>query len=192
MRLKIFGPAALAAMALMAFTASSATATTLEVKGTKQTSTVTWIWSFAGVGLLFEDTSGLVLNTCTASTAEGKDSTATTGTTVSGPVSSLTFSSCTEGSITVDAAGSISIENISGTTNGTVRSIGMKFTTPSPLGTLTCVTAASPGTDIGTLTGVASGKAKVDINAALNCGIITARWVDVYVLTGPEGLGVTS
>jgi hypothetical protein len=73
-----------------------------------------------------------------------------------------------------------------------VRSIGAKITSPSPFGALTCVTAASPGTDIGVITGVASGNATEDINAVLNCGIITAKLTGTYVTTSPGGLGITS
>jgi hypothetical protein len=99
---------------------------------------------------------------------------------------------CKENPIVVENAGSLTVENISGTTNGTVRSIGAKVKTPSPFGTLTCVTAAAPGTDLGTLTGVASGNATMAVNASLNCGLITAKWTATYTVTTPTGLGVTS
>jgi hypothetical protein len=103
----------------------------------------------------------------------------------------MSFSKCTEGSVIVDAAGTLSVERIAGTTNGTVRSNGAKVTVPSPLGSLTCTTS---NTDIGTLTGVASGKARMDVNAVLNCGFFlpSAKWEGSYVVTSPEGLGVTS
>jgi hypothetical protein len=192
MKLNGFGPALLAAMALMAFTASSATATTLEVAGVKQTGAVSFKTKpKVSVTITLSDTSGFFANSCTASTIEGKTS-VFTGATVSGPYSTMSFSSCKEEPVVVDTAGSFSIENISGTTNGTVRSIGAKVTSPSPFGSLTCVTAASPGTDIGTLTGVASGTSTTDINAALNCGLITARLTGTYETVSPSGLGVTS
>jgi hypothetical protein len=92
----------------------------------------------------------------------------------------------------VDHTGSLTIENISGTTNGTMRSIGTEWTAPSPFGTLRCVTAALPGTDLGTLTGVASGNATIDVSAALNCGAITAKLTATYTVTSPAGLGVRS
>jgi hypothetical protein len=189
---KILGLVAVAALALMAF-ASTASATTLEVKGVKQTTDVTIKSSLkSGTSALLSDTFGFFANTCTASSVEGSDSTRTTGTTVEGPISALSFSSCKEEPVVVDTKGNLSVEWISGTTNGTVRSIGAKVTSPSPFGALTCVTAASPGTDIGTLTGVASGFATMDINATLNCGLITAKWTGTYSVTSPEGLGVVS
>lgn len=181
------------ALTVMGFVAASiASATTLEVKGTKQTGSVTFKTSLkSGTSTLMTDTFGAFFQTCTASVVEGKTNTFT-GTTVSGPISSETFSSCTEEPVTVDLPGSLSVENVAGTTNGTVRSINARWTMPSPFGALACVTASSPGTDIGTLTGVASGSATLHLAATLNCGSITAKWTGTYTVTSPEGLGVTS
>jgi hypothetical protein len=190
---KILGVVAVAALALMAF-ASTASATTLEVGGVKQSGSVAIKSSLkSGTSALLADTAGFFANTCTASAVEGSTST-TTGTTVSGPISALSFTSCATEPVTVDTKGSLSVENIAGTTNGTVRSIGAKVTVPSPFGLLTCVTAAAPGTDIGTLTGTgnSASHATMDINAALNCGSITAKWTGTYTVTSPTGLGVTS
>jgi len=201
---KILGPVAMAALALMAF-ASTASATTLEVKGVTQTSAVTIKSTLkSGTTALLTDTSGFFANTCTTSTVEGSDSTAKTGTEVEGPISSevkegvtvwkLSWGTlatpCTEGNPTVDAGGSLSIARIGTTTNGTVKSKNATVTVPSALGKLTCTTPAE-GTDLGTLTGVASGTATMDISAVLSCGI-TAKWTGTYVVTSPEGLGVVS
>jgi hypothetical protein len=115
-----------------------------------------------------------------------------TGETVSGPISSLSFTKCTSSPVVVDTAGSLSVQRIGATTNGTVRSSGAKVTVPSPLGgTLTCVTGE--GTDIGTLTGVKAGNAKMDINAVLNCGFLapSSTWTGEYVVTSPHGSGVS-
>jgi hypothetical protein len=183
---KILGVAAVAALALMAY-ASTASATTLETGGLKQSGAVT-LEASANGSILLSATGGGFANTCTASNVLGTTSTFT-GTTVSGPISSLTFSKCTNEPVTVDAAGTLSVEAITGTTNGTVRSNGAKVTVPSPFGTLTCTTS---NTDIGTLTGVAVGTATMDINAVLNCGIFlpSAKWEGKYNLTtngGKEG-----
>jgi hypothetical protein len=192
---KILGVVAVAALALMAF-ASTASATTLYVKGVKQTGAVTIHATLkSGTSALLEDEAGFFANTCTESTVHGVTS-VFTGTVVSGPLTTgsagLSFGSCKENPVEVESSGSLSVEQISGTTNGTVRSIGAAVKTPSPFGTLTCVTGASPGTDIGTLTGVTSGNATMDINATLNCGSITARWTATYTVTTPEGLDVES
>jgi hypothetical protein len=190
---KILGLVAAAALALMAF-ASTASATTLEVKGVKQTTDVTIESSLkSGTSALLTDTFGFFANTCTVSTVKGTDSTKTTGTVVTGPISSLSWGTtatpCKEGNPVVHKAGSLSVEWISGTTNGTVRSEGAEVTVPSALGLLTCTTPAEGGTDLGTLTGVKEGNATMDINAVLNCGI-TAKWTGTYVVTSPAGLGV--
>jgi hypothetical protein len=193
MTFKVLGSTLLTAMGLMAC-ASTASATTLELGGVKQAGAVTIGWSVkAGGSIEWVDTGAFFVNQCTSSTLQATTSTVT-GTTVGGPVSSLTFTSCATEPVTVDTKGSLSVENIAGTTNGTVRLIGAKVTVPSPFGLLTCVTAASPGTDIGTLTGVAStaSHATMDLNAALNCGSITARLRGSLVFTIGAGLGVTS
>jgi hypothetical protein len=174
---------------------SSASATFLEVGGAAKNEEVKLEASLkAGTFLNLTDTGGGFINRCTASTVEGKTEAPFTGTTVGGKVSALSFSSCLKEGVVVDQAGSLSVEHIAGTTNGTVRSVGAQVTVPSSLGTLTCVTAASPGTDIGTLTGVASGNATMDINAVLNCGFFlpSAKWEGSYSVTSPGGLGITS
>jgi hypothetical protein len=189
---KILGVVAAAAMALMAF-ASAASATTLEVGGVKQNAAVTVHATLkAGSSAILKDTGGAFANTCRESTVEARTS-ALTGATVSAPISSLTFSSCTEEPVVVDAPGSIIIENIAGTTNGTLVSTGGKITTPSPFGALTCTTT---NTHMGSLTGVASpaSHATMDINAVLYCGFFlpSVRWEGTYTVTSPTGLGVTS
>jgi hypothetical protein len=165
--------------------------TTLEVGGVAQNKEVKTIASIAsGSSWLLTDTAGFAANTCTASTLEGHTESPFTGTTVSGPVTSLSFSSCTEGNPTVESLGTLSVERIGTTTNGTVRSNGAKIKVPSFFGNLTCTTS---NTDIGTLTGVASGKAKLDLSAVLSCTVLsTAKLSGTYTVTTPEGLGVTS
>jgi len=189
--LKMLGLAAVAAMALMAIGAGSASATTLEVKGVAQNSAVEITASLkTGTSALLQTTSGAFANTCTASHVSGK-TTSFSGATVGGPIASLTFTSCTSSPVVVDAAGSLTVERIGATTNGTVRSSGAKVTVPSPLGgTLTCVTGE--GTDIGTLTGVKEGNATMDINAVLNCGFLapSSTWTGTYTVT-TANLGVT-
>jgi hypothetical protein len=185
---KILGIAAFAALALMAF-ASSASATTLEVKGVTTLEPVT-IEASSSAALL-SDTFGLSQNKC-ASTVKGTTNKRTSSSTyVEGPISSLTFTSCEREGVVVHKAGTLKVDWISGTTNGTVFSEGAEVTTPSPGGTLNCKTSTtSPGTDIGTLTGSASKNATMTINASLNCGSITAKWTGTYTVTSPLGLGV--
>jgi hypothetical protein len=194
---KILGVVAVAAMALMAF-ASTASATTLETKGVAVNAEETIHATLeAGTSALLADTGGFFANTCTESTMFGhteKDSTGDyTGPTVAVQITTLTFNKCKEEPVVVDTPGTLTITHITGTTNGTVRSIGAKVTSPSPFGALTCTTAASPGTDVGTVTGVKEGSATMDINAVLNCGFFlpSAKWQGSYSITTPN-LGVTA
>jgi hypothetical protein len=184
----------LAALALAALAgASSASATTLELAGAAQNKSVSIEATLIPGGSSQQtETFGALVGTCTASTIKWATVTPFSGTTVSGPISSWSWSSCTEGTTVVDAAGTLSIERIGTTTNGTVRSNGTKFTTQSFFGTLACSTS---NTDIGTLTGVGKGTehAKLDINAVLSCTVVgSVKWSGVYTITSPTGLGVTA
>jgi hypothetical protein len=181
-------------LALMGL-ASTASATTLEVNGVAQAKSVTLSASLkAGISTMLTDTFGSLppLNTCGVSAIQMTTS-VVTGSTVSGPVKiGPTFESCTEGNAVVDTLGTFTIERIAGTTNGTLRSIGTKVTWSSSIGPLTCITSSTTGTDLGLLTGVASGNATLDINAVLSCGPVDTKWQGTYTVTSPTGLGVTS
>jgi hypothetical protein len=190
--LKILGLMAVAAMAVMAFTAASASATTLAIGATKQTGAVTIKSSLkTGTSAILKDEFGTTTDTCTTSTVEGKTSTFT-GAAVSGPISSLTFSNCTH-TTTVLANGSLSVTQIAGTTNGTVSSSGAEVTVNSTFFGASAVCKTGAGTDIGTLTGVTSGNATIDINATIGCGILgNSSWTGTYTVTSPTGLNVES
>ncbi len=194
-------PMRIAATVLMALTtalvgASSASATTLEIGGVAKNAEVVLETSIAPGGSFLEtDTFGATINTCTSSTMKWHTSSPFTVAdpgTIGGPITSLSWSNCAEGNPTVDAAGTLTIQHIGSTTNGTVRWSGLKLTTPSLFGTLTCTTS---GTDIGTLTGVAKSTehAKFDFSAVIPCTVIgTAKWSGTYTVTTPTGLSVTS
>jgi hypothetical protein len=188
----MIGIVAVAALALMAF-ASTASATTLETNGVKQTKAIELKASLSGSSIL-RDTSGNFANTCTQSTAAGSNTTSVTGTTVSGPISSLSFTKCTHESIIVDKLGSLSIEWLK-ETSGTVRASGAEVTVPVTIfGGVVKATCTTNNTDLGTVTGVSSGNAPLALNAVLNCGTFlpSAKWEATYLFTGPAGLGVTS
>ncbi|HWC48777.1 MAG TPA: hypothetical protein VG448_07845 [Solirubrobacterales bacterium] len=184
---KILGVVAVAALALMAF-ASTASATTLETKGVATNASETIEASIASGGsALLTDTNNIAANTCTSSFMKVTTTTPFTGVTVGGPISFLGWSNCTQGNPTVDAAGTLSFENIAATTNSTVRSNGAKITVPSFFGNLTCTTS---NTDIGTTSGKREGTATFTINAVLSCTIIsTAKWTGTYTITAPINLG---
>jgi hypothetical protein len=167
----------------------AASATTLEVGGVTQIGAVTV--EAISFSVVLRDTFGVSANKC-ASTVEGTTS-VKTGAVVSGAISTLTFKPCEREEVVVHTKGSLSVERIGATTNGTVRSIGAVVTTPSPYGILTCTTLASPGTDVGTLTGVgAGGTATIDVKATLSCGI-SAILEATYTATGAnKALGVAA
>jgi hypothetical protein len=190
MKLKLLGAVVLATMGLTVIGSSSAMATTLEVGGVTKNASVSMEWSLKFV-VIWRDTFGVTANSCTASTVKGSTVSPFTGATVGGPLSTLTFSSCSEGNPTTDAAGTLSVERIGSTTNGTVRSNGAKVTVPSFFGTLTCTTS---NTDIGTITGVSSGNATVDIKGVTSCTVVGTTVIEaVYAITGANAaLGVTA
>ncbi|HET8815686.1 MAG TPA: hypothetical protein VFM51_12130 [Solirubrobacterales bacterium] len=187
--LKMLGVAAVSAMAFMAF-ASTASATTLEVGGTTKNEPITITASLeSGTSAELFDTDEFTQNTCTTSHVHGTTST-TTGSAVTGALSTLTFTNCTR-LVTVHAPGKLEIRWTEAT-KGIVSSEEATVTVRVPLiGYVTCRTHTT--TDIGTFTGVSSGNATLHINAVLDCGSIpSAVWEGDYEVTSPSGLGVSS
>ncbi|HEX6206456.1 MAG TPA: hypothetical protein VFZ29_11690 [Solirubrobacterales bacterium] len=191
MKVKILGLAGLA-MGIMALAVSSASATTMEWAGVTRNSSV-------GITANLEKSSFTVLsrtdttpgNTCGSSTALGATSSPFTGTTVTAPLTELTFTSCNY-AVTVDQSGQLYFQHISGTTNATVFSENAEVTVGTVWGfTVNCKTGT--GTDIGKLTGVSSGEATLDIDAVLNCGFLlpSGVWKGTYRMWG-NGLGVSA
>jgi hypothetical protein len=191
---KMLGLAAISAMALIAVSAGTASATTLEVDGVTRNSRVDISASLkANTSAAMTSTSGGTLfKTCTASTLAGHTTGPYTGTTVTGPLTTVIFAGCTSNT-TPHQFGLFHTEHIKGTTNGTVRLSGAEWTTYSTIfGTyLNCKTGE--GTHLGILTGAAAGKhAELHVNAVLNCGFTSKRWVGTYTVTSPTGLGVSA
>ena len=190
-----FRKVALVAMAATLVTlvgAGNASATTVEVGGSPKSDKLEITASLeSGTSIVLARTDGSLASTCTASHLSGSIEAPYTGTVVTGPISSLSFSSCTR-PVTVHKAGKLYFEHISGTTNGTVFSEEAEITFSTAFGTVNCKTNA--GTDIGTLTGVKEGNATLHINAVLNCGFLlsSASWKGAYTVTSPSGLGVTA
>ncbi|MDQ2629689.1 MAG: hypothetical protein M3Y75_01755 [Actinomycetota bacterium] len=172
--------------------ASTASATTaLEISGTpkKEKAEVTASLK-SGTSSVLARTDGVLLNTCTESHLGGSTESPYSGKTVTAPLSGLSFSSCTR-PVAVHKMGTLHVEHIFGSTNGTVSSSGAEVTVGSPVGTLNCKT--EEGVDIGTLTGVKEGHATIDIDTVLDCGFLvhSATWKATYTVTSPTGLGVT-
>ncbi len=195
MKLKALGLAAVAAMAFLAFAASSASATTLEVGGVTQNSEVTFEISLeSGSSLVTSRTDGSLANTCLNSTMKGTTASPFTSATVTSPISTLSFESCTR-PLSVHKPGTLHFQHIAGTTDATVSSSGSEWTVGSPFGTLNCKTGA--GVDIGRLTGTdgtPATHAQLDINAVINCGFLvpSAKLAGTYLVTSPTGFGVSA
>ena len=189
--LKMLSLAAIAAAALMAF-AGPASATTLSVGGVTKNSSVSIEASLkSGTSAILKDKNGTTNDTCTGSSVSGSTSTFTG--TPSGAVSALTFTGCSH-TTTVITKGNLSVTWTSGT-NGTVSSSGAEVTVKSTVFGVSAICKTGAGTAIGTLTGVSSGSATMDINATtLDCGALgTSSWTGTYVTTGANAaLGVES
>jgi hypothetical protein len=131
------------------------------------------------------------------STLEGEVKPSDYGEPISFPLSSLTFTGCTNGWVAdVTAKGSLEVHAIAGTNNGTVTSTGMTVTF-TRFG-LEC-RYQTTATDIGTLTGskATGGTATIDLSAALPrhggsflCGGSTAQLTGSYKVPTPDYLDV--
>lgn len=189
----IFAVVAAAAALAMLASAGSASATTLETNGVKKAEPITLEASLTtGTSTVFKDTNGVVLNTCTSSTIEGRDGvtfTALNAGPISGALGQLAFANCVHEGSAIDKLGNFTVEWINGTTNGTVRLNETELTMPlTILGMVVKVKCTTANTDIGTLTGAAAGGiSEIDVNAALFCGASqpSARWEGTYVMTVP-------
>jgi hypothetical protein len=189
--LKMLGLAAVAAMALMAF-AGPASATTLSIAGVKQTKAVAIEATInAGTSAVLKDTNNATVDTCTGSTVKGSSASPFTGATVTGAISSLTFTGCSHKTVVIKP-GTLHITHTSGT-NGTVSSSGAEVTVESTIFGASCIAKTGIGTNIGTLTGAttATGHAAMAINGVIPMGLCgDAVWTGSYTVTSPTGLGV--
>lgn len=200
MKLKMIGLATLSALSMMAFATGSASATTtLEIGGVTQNGPVTLTMSLAeGTSSVTARTDGSFANTCTQSQMHW-NTTIFTGTVVTGPLTGhpngtpsdgMSFSGC-EGSVTVHDPGTLEIDHIDGTTNGTVYWEDGEVTESTPFGTVTCKSGST--SHLGTLTGTATGHATLHIDTVFNCGFLvpSMKWEATYIVTSPTGLGVS-
>jgi hypothetical protein len=188
--LKMLGQIALMAAALVAVAGvGTASATTLAITGVVQNRVVeTTATVKAGTSNLLKDEFGTTTDTCTESLITA-DTESFTNPSIGGIVTKLVIGKCTH-TTTVIAPGKVSFTWTSGS-NGTVSSSGTEVTVQSTFFGASAVCKTGAGTNIGTLTGVSEGNATLDINAALNCGILgKASWTGTYIYTSPHALKV--
>lgn len=210
---KMLGLLAVAAAALMAFAGTASATELTNAQGDK-----------LGVGTEIHAESegatsltGTITITCQKSTVEGEVTNAGgAGITVSGHVSTLTFTECGNHTVTVKNAGSLEIhtefeetgdpktshETAAATGNGTLTSTDAEVTVllhSFLLGTVHCIYKTNE-TDIGTLTGsknVAGKTATLDINSVSIPRVTTdsacgnhSTWEGSYSVTNPDYLDV--
>jgi poly(3-hydroxybutyrate) depolymerase len=143
----------------------------------------------SGSSLILKDSGGTTATTCTGSEVKGK--TEAGGTTVTMPVSTLTYSGCSD-TTTVLKPGKIHIA-WSSTTDGTVSWSESEVTVVSTAFGASAVCKAGASTTLGSLTGAKSEteQATLDVNAKISCGILgTATLTGTYKATSPTGLVV--
>ncbi|HEY5941595.1 MAG TPA: hypothetical protein VIT89_01880 [Solirubrobacterales bacterium] len=182
--------AAFSVTALMGLGAVSASATTFEAGGSAKNEAIAITASLQpGTTLVMSNTPGWFANKCTASHMQGATTSPFTGPTVSTHLTTLTIAECTA-PVTVHKPGTLEVVWSNGT-SGTVFAEGTQLTVTISGTTIFC----APGkTHFGTLTGVASGHATLDVNAVVNCGFLlpSLKVEAKYIVTSPTGLGVTS
>lgn len=186
--LKILALGTVAALALAAFIASGASATTLEVGGVVQNSSVKIEASVAsGTSMVLSRTDGSLANTCTTSNVTASTVSPYSTEDVGGPISTLTFESCTR-PVTVHKAGAVTLRRIAGTRDLTVFWGEGEVTVNTPFGTVNC----KPGvhTHWGRITKL-SPRSIWHVSIVLNCGFLlpSAVWKGSYEITSPAELG---
>jgi hypothetical protein len=183
---KILGLLAVAAAAMMAFAVSASATTVTSPTGTKATPTIHAVNEGGHVVLANSNA-----NIECSSTVEGKVESHGEGVTAKGNISSLSFTSCTNGwtvEVNPVAKGSLEAHWTSGY-NGTLTSNGTTVTAilHTIFGPITCRYLTS-NTSIGTLTG--GNPATLDIEASIPfhsggglCGSGNSAWSGKYVAT---------
>jgi hypothetical protein len=199
--LKNLGLAAVVATALIAFAGTgTASATVLCGNSTGTTKCTEAYAEGTEIKAVNEGTTTLTTSfkniECSESTVGGKvTNPGGKSTAVSGSVETLTFGGC-NCTVTVLKKGTLSVTQISGTDNGTLKSSGAEVTASCStiFGTVHCIYATNE-TDLGTLTG--GNPAKMDISSANIPRLTTsalcdesANWDATYKVTGPTPLYV--
>jgi hypothetical protein len=194
--LKMLGLAAVAAAALTAFIGGSTASATVLCKTTTTPCAspyakgTTFVPTLTGSNVM-ESLGGEILATCTGTSIKVKIENAGSSTsTVSGPVTEMMASNCTNPTTTIKL-GSLEIHHIAGTDNGTVTGLFSEVTLAAIFGT-SCTYGAGTSTDVGVLTGGASPVLKVNAIVKKTAGSFLCpaetRWTGEYKVTEPTPL----
>jgi hypothetical protein len=204
--LKILGLAAVAAAALMAIAGAGTASATVLCDSATNPCAAKWAAGTqlefhiqAGTEGIWAATSGEPTVRCTEGILKAKPSTGGALETVTmsiGGESEFNWNKgCGSGIETKTLeGGKLEIHSISGSSNGTVTATGFSFTTTF-LGASCVYTFAEP-TDMGTLTGSATGDAVLDINTVFTkkegsfvCPL-TVTWKENFTQVAPSGTGL--
>lgn len=194
--LRILVTGVMTGTALLAF-GTTASATTLDTAtgGALKTGSKLDLSLKPKTSTVFSDTSGVVQNTCTSSTAAGQTANET-GVTVTVTLESWTFEGCTRAVKTI-RTGILHVAWISGTSNGTVTGSAFEYEANTPFGL--CIYGFGTGTHLGTLSAASSSttyatlviKAVLPLVETVNGTCASdSRWVAEYTATTPTGLTV--
>ena len=193
--LAVFATAAITSL-LGAATASAETTELFSGVSTLSSGQVITASLASGTSATLVDTSEGLVDTCKGSTVSYK-TTNTTGPQVNGSISTLDWTNCTFTTTTL-VGGGLAFTKRAGTNDATVSGSGTEVTVLA-FGFIDCIYGTgSGGTHLGTLDGVSSGNAVVDINATINLQTDefgcpeTTKWIATYTVTSPTALNVGS
>jgi len=189
--LRTFGLAALSLAAFLPATAAVASATELykwtsaTARETVKSGTAVEATLLPGSSSIFKDGSGASFDTCTSSSLSGQTAGAG-GTVVPVPLAGVVLTNCGHTTHVVKP-GELTIEHITGTTNGTVRWSGLEFTVYSTQFGIQILCKTGAAAHLGTLTGASGpGQASLHVDGSVTCTVFgKMTWTGTYVVTTP-------
>ena len=205
--LKMLALAAVAAGALMAFLGAGTASATVLCSTTADPCPSAQKWGdgtvldfsiASGNSAVLVTTTGEEIDTCTGSTVEGEISAANTGTGTllqkEGTIAKtgLTWTSCTFPTKTLSTTGSLEVDKIAGTSNGTVTADSEFQVTINTIFFGSCIYGVTAGTSVGDITEGnpaifhANAVAEKFSGSNLACPA-TSKWTGTYTQTAPSG-----
>lgn len=194
---KMVALAAVAAGALMAFIGAGTASATVICSTTIETCPTAQKWGAipldfsipSGSSLNLTKTNGESLDKCSVSTIKGKiTNTGSSTQTVTGPIESLTWSSCTFSTVTLKTA-PLEVHHIAGTSNGTVTTDGIIEVTINTVFFGSCIFKFTNGVSLGDLKEGKPGTFAVNAVADVSGGVAcpeTGIWSANYTVTEPQ------
>jgi hypothetical protein len=192
---KMLSLALVAASALMAFVGAGTASATRIYCGATHCPAGTDISATLKTGstAILETTGGTTLVTCSGSTVAGKTSNTGSSTeTVKGPISTLSWSGCTN-TVNTIVKGELEIHSASPTNNGTLTAKSTQVTVDGIFGE-SCIYGAGAGLNLGTVVGGSPASISISALVPLISGggfcPKETRWTANYTVTKPNPLTV--